>query len=222
MSGFARRLYVSAQVVAVAAACCLSIPFWVVRLHDRYVSRKAAECWQESQFTGNEQFRAKALALIYPNVAAEPCTSPDCAWHYSKVFGNLGLQVPGLVNAGRCRIFALPPHAEGNDWKTYEQDAMLSCARNLRGRAIECQLGHAIAVSGLSPVDLWDRSEEIDRAWAFGSTSGRPLPLLVASIYPGETAASVALLLAPLFIALIAKWGKWLVGGQTREPPART
>lgn len=213
--GVGWRLYLSAQIFAVAGIVLLALPFWVVRLHDRAVSRGAMRCWQDDgdMVKRHREYAARVAPLLYPALIQRPCSlAAGCGEQYLTALETLGETIPGTEQISRCRMRAGLDYRLDSRSRAYDDDAALSC----RGADIErvgCQLGYFLSLAAVAPYDLWDTTAETeDGNWSAGSTSGDSLVSLVFTLYPEQAASATALLAVPLVLYGLRRWVLWIAG----------
>ena len=238
LSGRSSRLYQSAQLLLALAILLLAVPFWVIRLHDRYVSRAAVQCWNRARDSRVEAaFVAEAATVLQPRFPFG-CYGPNCPeriWTAllegtpsdSKspgYYARSRLMIPGMQRGYECGVVTQPEFRDETNEAAVQLVAIDvgACARSLEGqRALACQIGAVTRMHDVVPTALWD-DDEGDHSWRQGSESGEFLTVVKAvfSIHPIQASLAAILMTLPLLMFAVVRWLRWVLGESVTTPPS--
>jgi hypothetical protein len=170
----------------------IAVPYWVIRLHDRYVSRAALECWYRTlDSAASERFAKSAANELFAEFNGA-CRGSDCSERIWAAMYARKLVTPGAQRGYACRMLAVAAFRHGA--KEHVADAVASCpAIPDKREALACQIGQVASMQDLGPADLWSDSEGVKRLWSFGVLSGHPLLMMVFELH-GMEAMAMAIL----------------------------
>jgi hypothetical protein len=213
LAGPARRLYLSAQLVLVAGALVLAVPFWVIHLHDRYLARAAAQCFDKAT-RGDDAERTAFKSHVVEELSTEfptGCQGNDCAERIWAAMYHKRLVPPSEIHGDECNMATVPSFRSRQSGQDYVQWALRDCQLNFKGRELlACEVNQMASIDDLGPRNTW--SDESSDDLQFGIRSGSPLVVLVFDVHQTEAIATTILILSPLLLAGLVRWVRWVMG----------